>query len=79
MKRSIYKFIRLLSYSYKFYIISMPCVHIGKGAIIGANAVVTHNVPSYWIAGGEILQNNKRLNANGHGLKHDCHVLDLKF
>lgn len=27
-------------------------VHIGKGAIIAANAVVTHNVPPYTIVGG---------------------------
>ena len=30
----------------------MPGVSIGKGAIIGANAVVTHNVPPYCVVGG---------------------------
>jgi len=30
----------------------LPGVHIGDGAIIAANAVVTHDVPSYSIVGG---------------------------
>ena len=30
----------------------MPGVTIGKGAIIGANAVVTHDIPPYSVAGG---------------------------
>ena len=30
----------------------MPNVRIGKGAIIAANAVVTHNVPPYSVVGG---------------------------
>ena len=30
----------------------MPGVHIGDGCIIGANSVVTHDVPSYSIAAG---------------------------
>lgn len=30
----------------------MPNVHIGKGAIIAANSVVTHNIPPYTMAGG---------------------------
>jgi virginiamycin A acetyltransferase len=30
----------------------MPGVHIGDGAIIAANSVVTKNVPAYHIAGG---------------------------
>lgn len=32
--------------------IIMPGVHIGKGAIIGANAIVTKDVPAYAIVGG---------------------------
>lgn len=30
----------------------MPNVHIGKGAIVGANAVVTKDVPAYAVVGG---------------------------
>lgn len=30
----------------------LPGIHIGDGAIIGANSVVTKNIPSYHIAGG---------------------------
>ena len=30
----------------------MPGVHVGKGSIIAANAVVTHDVPPYCIVGG---------------------------
>ena len=30
----------------------MPGVHIGDGCIIGANSVVTHNIPSYSMAAG---------------------------
>lgn len=30
----------------------MPGVHIGNGAIIGANAVVTKDIPAYHVAGG---------------------------
>ncbi len=30
----------------------MPGVHIGKGAIIAANSVVTHDVPAYCVAAG---------------------------
>ncbi|QTE74996.1 acyltransferase [Clostridiales bacterium FE2010] len=33
-------------------VIIMPGVHIGDGCIIGAGAVVTHDIPSYSIAGG---------------------------
>ena len=30
----------------------LPGVHIGDGAIIGANSVVTKDIPAYHIAGG---------------------------
>jgi acetyltransferase-like isoleucine patch superfamily enzyme len=30
----------------------MPGVHIGKGAIIAANSVVTHDIPAYSLAAG---------------------------
>lgn len=30
----------------------LPNVHIGKNAVIGANAVVTKNVPSNAVVGG---------------------------
>ncbi len=30
----------------------LPNVHIGKGSIIGANSVVTHDVPPYCVVGG---------------------------
>jgi acetyltransferase-like isoleucine patch superfamily enzyme len=30
----------------------MPNVHIGKGAIVAANSVVTHNIPPYTVVGG---------------------------
>lgn len=33
-------------------VVIMPGVHVGEGAIIGANAVVTHNVPSCAVVGG---------------------------
>lgn len=33
-------------------VIIMPGVHIGDGSIVGAGAVVTHDIPSYSIAGG---------------------------
>ena len=32
--------------------IIMPGIHIGNGAIIGACAVVTKNVPDYCVVGG---------------------------
>lgn len=39
----------------------MPNVHIGKGAIIGANAVVTKNVPAYSVVGGNPARIIKKL------------------
>lgn len=33
-------------------VVIMPDVHIGKYCIIGAGAVVTHNVPDYHVVGG---------------------------
>ena len=40
----------------------MPGVHIGFGAIIAANAVVTTDIPSYCVVGGipaKIIKNMK--------------------
>ncbi len=33
-------------------VVIMPNVHIGKYCIIGAGAVVTHDVPDYYVVGG---------------------------
>jgi len=33
-------------------VVVMPNVHIGKYCIIGAGAVVTHDVPDYYVVGG---------------------------
>ena len=33
-------------------VIILPGVHIGKGSVIGAGAVVTKNIPAYSIAAG---------------------------
>lgn len=44
-------------------VIILPGVHIGKGAIIGAGAVVTKNIPNYAIyAGVPAVQIGKRVN-----------------
>ena len=40
----------------------MPGIRIGKGSIIGANAVVTKDVPSYCVAGGNPAKVIKFLN-----------------
>ena len=39
-----------------------PCVHIGKGSIIGANAVVTKDIPPYSIAVGNPIKIIKTFN-----------------
>jgi len=39
----------------------MPNVHIGKGAIVAANAVVTKNVPAYAVVGGNPAKIIKQL------------------
>ena len=41
----------------------MPNVHIGKGAIIAANSVVTHDVQAYTIVGGVPAKVIKTLNS----------------
>lgn len=41
----------------------LPGVTIGKGSIIGANAVVTHSIPPYSVAAGtpaRVIKNNKQ-------------------
>ena len=40
----------------------MPGVHIGYGSIVGANAVVTHDVPPYCVVGGNPAKIIKQLN-----------------
>ena len=39
----------------------LPNVHIGKGAVIAANAVVTKNVPAYAVVGGNPAKILKQL------------------
>lgn len=39
----------------------LPGVHIGKGCIVGANAVVTHDVPPYCVVGGNPARIIKQL------------------
>ena len=48
----------------------MPGVTIGKGSIIGANAVVTHDVPPYCVVGGNPAKVIKDLRSGGG--KFDC-------
>lgn len=43
------------------YACIMPGVKIGKGSIIGANAVVTHEVPAYCVVGGNPAKIIKQL------------------
>lgn len=43
------------------YVCIMPGVKIGRGSIIGANAVVTHDVPSYCVVGGNPAKIIKQL------------------
>lgn len=48
-------FAKWLPVSYQIfggYVIILPRVHIGNGAIVGAGAVVTKDVPQYAIVGG---------------------------
>ena len=45
----------------------MPGVSIGDGAVIGANAVVTRDIPSYCVAAGvpaKIIKRNNKNNEN---------------
>ena len=43
----------------------LPGVHIGYGSIIGANSVVTHDVPPMTIVGGNPAKIKKRQGVNG--------------
>lgn len=43
----------------------MPGVKIGRGAIVGANAVVTHDVPPYCVVGGNPTKIIKNLQQRG--------------
>lgn len=45
----------------------MPGVTIGRGSIIGANAVVTHDVPPYCVVGGNPAKIIKNLQQGGGG------------
>ena len=46
------------------HVILLPGVHVGKGAIIGAGAVVTKDVPDYAIVGGNPAKIIKYRNQN---------------
>ncbi|MBR0310679.1 MAG: hypothetical protein IJQ97_07320 [Paludibacteraceae bacterium] len=40
----------------------LPGVHIGRGAIVAANSVVTHDVPAYSVVAGVPAKVIKQLN-----------------
>lgn len=46
----------------------MPNVKIGDGAIIGANSVVTHDVPAYCVAAGTPARVIKTISNEEHGI-----------
>lgn len=48
------------------HVIILPGVHIGKGAVIGAGAVVTKNVPEYAVAAGNPARVIRLRNGESH-------------
>ena len=58
----------------------MPGVTIGRGSIIGANAVVTHDVPPYCVVGGnpaKIIKNLQQGVVKNKVLS--CHLIKMKI